>query len=78
MNFCRLLNPSYHVPGDTTVKKHLILLYKEWKNYLVQVTTGCDVSITTDLLTAVGARASLTKIGLRLDLQDHHDCYTYA
>ena len=58
--FVKLLNPSYQVPSAATVTKHLQLLYQDTKSDLVELLSGQQVSLTTDMWTSLGARGYIT------------------
>ena len=58
--FCHKLNPDYQVPCRTTVNKHLFILYESCKLELIQLLTGCEISLTTDLWTACNTTPYIT------------------
>ena len=62
-HFCHQLNPGYQVPCRTTVTAHLQALYEGCKKDLIDLLTGCPVSMSTDLWTSVGTISYITLTG---------------
>lgn len=62
-NFCKQLNPGYQVPCRATITSHLIKLYTDCKDDIIDLLSGCTVSLTTDLWTSIGTKSYITLTG---------------
>jgi hypothetical protein len=68
-NFCKLLNPNYHVPCWTTITSHLGLLHDELKLQVTECVKGEIVSLTTDMWTSIKSESYI--MVLRTGLWNH-------
>ena len=67
-DFCQELNPSYDVPGRTTIAKYVSLSYDQLKAELIKtISSQPGVSLTTDHWTSLATEGYITVTGHFID-----------
>ena len=67
-NFCKELNPSYDVPGRTTISNYVSLAYDQLKTDLIKtISSQPGVSLTTDHWTSIDTEGYITVTGHFID-----------
>ncbi|MEW8547555.1 MAG: hAT transposon family protein [Candidatus Thiodiazotropha sp.] len=78
-DFCNELNPSYDVPGKTTITNYLTLSYDQMKSDLVKsISSQPGVSLTTDHWTSVATEGYITVTGHFVDENWNFQNYVLA